>query len=144
MGFRRGVSTCTQQSKTAVKRKKYPYRREYLKHNPGIYCGTSLFSRTMRRLLLGSRFDKSYNKGIYRCAQCHRYYTESEIEIDHIVPISKWYGMNKLVNCVATCKTCNHRKSDSVSYGLIVKGVLAKIREELFVLVHKITHPSRV
>ncbi len=63
-------------------------------------------------------------KSNYRCFYCHRAYTQdkvkaklvpkmyfNQLEIDHLVPHSKW-GPNRISNYVAACKRCNQLKSN--------------------------------
>lgn len=96
------------------KRNSYNYRDKYLKHNPGFL------------------------NSFYLCSQCFRPITKDDLEVDHIFPISRWWAPNHLVNLVSTCRTCNRKKSDKVSFSIQAKGVIVKIIEELYILVHRI------
>ena len=96
------------------KRNSYNYRDKYLKHNPGFF------------------------KSFYICSQCFRPISVDELEVDHIFPISKWWAPNHLINLVSTCRTCNRRKSDKVSFSIQLKGVIIKILEEIYILIHNL------
>lgn len=57
-------------------------------------------------------FRKNRNPlGLYQCVNCHKFYPESEIDIDHIIPKSKG-GTNALWNLQPMCKHCNRSKQD--------------------------------
>lgn len=45
------------------------------------------------------------------CAYCGRYFIDSELTRDHILPKSK-NGSDSWVNCVTCCKRCNNIKGD--------------------------------
>lgn len=96
------------------KRNSYPYKAKYFKHNKGVF------------------------HEIYFCAQCGRKLKRTQVEVDHIIPISKWYGPNRLFNCVATCLPCNRRKSAKVNKKFIIKGYTSKILEEITILIQNI------
>ncbi len=91
-------------SSTKERRQSFDYRTEYFKHNKGIF-------------------------GIYFCAQCFKPLRKEDVEVDHIIPLSKM-GPNSVINCVATCRHCNRSKSDTIDFR-VVKGVMFKIVEEL-------------
>lgn len=94
------------------KRASYDYRGKYLKHNPGFF----------------GKF--------YICSQCYKSMRESDMEVDHIVPNSKWFAPNRVFNCVAICPSCNKEKSAKMGKYLY-KGLLFKFVEELYILIHK-------
>ena len=96
------------------KRNSYNYRDKYLKHNPGFF------------------------NSFYLCSQCFRPITKDDLEVDHIFPISRWWAPNHLVNLVSTCRTCNRRKSDKVSFSIQLRGVIVKLIEELYLLIHRL------
>lgn len=96
-------------SSTQERRQKYDYRTEYFKHNPG------LFGR------------------IYFCSQCGRPLTKDEVEVDHIIALSRM-GVNHVINCVACCRHCNRSKGDKLDYR-ILKGIFAKILEEISIFI---------
>lgn len=95
------------------KRNSYNYRNKYLKYNPGFF------------------------NSFYICSQCFKPITENDLEVDHIFPISRWWAPNHLVNLVSTCRTCNRKKSDKISFKIQSKAVIVKLIEELYLLVHK-------
>jgi hypothetical protein len=111
-----------------MKREKFDARGEYLKHNRGIL----------------NRY--------YFCSQCIKPLTVHNMEVDHIFPVSKWFGINRVFNCVAICPDCNKKKSNkaglwNVEYGkdnkknikfYSIKGIIAKILEELLILIQNL------
>lgn len=96
------------------KRNSYNYRDKFLKHNPG------------------------YFNSFYICSQCLKPITKDELEVDHIFPISRWWAPNHLINLVSTCRTCNRRKSDKISFWIQFRAVLVKIVEEIYILLHNL------
>ena len=96
------------------KRNSYNYRDKYLKHNPGFF------------------------NSFYVCSQCFKPISVSELEVDHIFPISRWWAPNHLINLVSTCQSCNRKKSDKIDFKIQSKGVLFKIIEETYLLFHKL------
>ena len=90
------------------KRAKLDYRREYFKHNPGLFGN------------------------IWFCSQCGRPLVgKQNVEVDHIIPLNSIAGQNKRYNLVAICSTCNKHKSDNGGM-YIVKGGIAKIFEVIY------------
>jgi hypothetical protein len=51
----------------------------------------------------------------YQCAYCGVNGKDAELEIDHIIPVSKG-GSNKLANLITACRKCNAEKLDSVNF----------------------------
>lgn len=96
------------------KRDKFPYRKKYLKHNKGI---------------LGS---------FYVCSQCLAIIKEKDMEVDHIIPNSKWFAPNRVFNCVACCVPCNRSKSDKITPTYLIKSIIAKIMEELIIFIQNL------
>lgn len=99
---------------TKNRRTSYNYRDKYMKHNNGIFFGG------------------------YICSICHKKITKEEMEVDHIIPLSK-YGVNHVCNCVATCHDCNAKKGDRMSTD-ILKQLLWKILEEIIIFFSFIVH----
>ena len=87
------------------KRDKMDYRREYFKHNPGLFgC-------------------------IWTCAYCHRPIIGKEnVQVDHIIPLNNVLGRNARFNLVAACGKCNRAKSDKFD-GRVVEGYVSKLLE---------------
>lgn len=54
------------------------------------------------------------SSGLYQCVACHKWFKESEIDIDHIVPQNKG-GTDELWNLQCMCKHCNRSKQDDMS-----------------------------
>lgn len=104
----------SEKSYSQKKREKYDYRKHYLNHNPGI---------------LGS---------VYICSQCGKLLSRKEMEVDHIFPVSKWWSVNHVINCVAICSSCNKNKSDRVTWKMSIKGIIAKLLEEIYILIQNI------
>ena len=86
-----------------VERKKFNYRKYYLRYSPSI-CG------------------------LYICSICGRLIKETEMQVDHIVPLASG-GRNIWINTVATCSYCNNMKSDSLTLVFLAKGILCKSLE---------------
>jgi 5-methylcytosine-specific restriction endonuclease McrA len=53
----------------------------------------------------------------YICQICHNHVPDDEIELDHIIPISKG-GPTNVENLRLLCRACNRKKSNSTS-GLV-------------------------
>jgi hypothetical protein len=51
----------------------------------------------------------------YKCSYCGAPGSEAELEIDHIIPVSKG-GSNHIANLTTACRTCNQQKSDSLDF----------------------------
>lgn len=99
---------------TTKKREAYPYRDKYFKHNPGLF---------------GKR---------YYCSQCGKRLTKEEMDVDHIIPLAKWYGFNRVFNTVAICHECNLKKGSKLTPKFLLKGIAAKTLEETGILTQKI------
>jgi len=82
------------------------------------------------------------NRGPYHCAYCGRRLKSSQIEVDHLVPVSKaktsfnvrtWLhicgilNVNDPKNLVASCKKCNRRKSDKMGFW-VVRGAIGRFK----------------
>lgn len=109
MGFKDSDKSYAQR-----KRESFPYRKKYLEHNRGI---------------LGI---------FYRCSLCGKIITRDQMEVDHIIPISKWYAPNRVINCVATCRDCNRSKSNTPTKFQMFKSITSKILEEIVILFQNI------
>lgn len=96
-------------SSTTERRKEYNYREKYLERNKGTFF-----------------------TGRYVCAICHKSIGEVDMEVDHIIPLSK-FGPNHVINCVATCRDCNRSKSDSMNTTILLEEILWKILEEIII-----------
>lgn len=81
-----------------------------------------------------------HNKGPHRCAYCGRRLRGDDIEVDHLIPVSKakskvgvrtWLHLcgitdvNDHRNLVASCKKCNRKKSDKMGFW-IFRGALGR------------------
>jgi len=49
----------------------------------------------------------------YKCYWCKRRFKDSELTIDHVIPLSKG-GVHDISNTVAACKPCNLSKQDKI------------------------------
>ena len=96
------------------KRNSYQYRKKYIQHNPGLF------------------------RRYYICTQCLSLVHKKNMNVDHIIPINRWYGANKLFNCVATCSTCNKRKSDKITLKYVLFGIVGKLSEEILIFIMNI------
>ena len=80
------------------------------------------------------------NKPPYRCRYCHKKITGKELEVDHIIPVSKAkkdvkvrtlmlvtgiHNINDPKNLAPSCISCNRRKSDNTGLWY-VRGILGK------------------
>lgn len=95
-------------TKTQKKRAAYNYRYYYFKKYPGLVCGHLWF-----------------------CSQCHRpIWNKRDVQVDHILALGSG-GVNRTINTVAICATCNLRKSDKVGFlGMyVIHGYVSKILE---------------
>lgn len=93
------------------KRESFDYRAGYLKHNNGI---------------LGK---------YYFCSQCYKIVKKSDMEVDHIIPNSRWFAPNRVFNCTSICAKCNKEKSNKMGK-YVIKGLLFKFFEEIFLLLN--------
>jgi len=50
----------------------------------------------------------------YLCQTCHIHMPDDQIELDHIIPLSKG-GPTTVENLRLLCRTCNRKKSNSIS-----------------------------
>ncbi len=71
-------------------------------------------SKTIRTLSKKDKFRIAYRDG-FTCQFCGSQPGYDEIEIDHLVPVSKG-GSDDEANLIATCKKCNRGKSDLVMF----------------------------
>ena len=114
MGYKNYSKSNGGKTEGQKKRESFDYRRAYLKHNPGLFGG------------------------IYICSQCGKPMTRSHMQVDHIIPIANKFSVNRVINCVAICPTCNKIKSDRTDTKFIVKGIIFKILEDIVVLVQNL------
>lgn len=96
------------------KRSKLDYRSVYFKRNPGLFgC-------------------------VWFCAYCHRPLVgKHSVVVDHIMPLNNPLGRNKGYNLVASCQTCNSRKSDKVDFR-VAEGYAVKVLQSIIFTVQKI------
>ena len=101
------------ESKSQRKRKAYNYRTEYFKRNPGLFgC-------------------------VWFCSQCGiPLIGRDNVQVDHIVPLAGM-GINRTINTVAICPSCNREKS-AKGGKYIVKGGIAKIFEVILFTAQKL------
>ena len=93
------------------------YRRQFLKHNKGIFGGGNFF-----------------------CSYCGRLLTPKRMTVDHLIPINKVKrrglarffmkirgikNINDVNNLIPSCSHCNSRKSDKIGLW-IIKGDIGK------------------
>ena len=96
------------------KRAKFDYRREYFKHNPGLFgC-------------------------VWSCAYCHKpLLGKSNVDVDHIIPLNSPLGINARFNLVASCHKCNLQKSDNFDYRSTI-GYASKLLEVIIFTIQKV------
>jgi 5-methylcytosine-specific restriction endonuclease McrA len=54
-----------------------------------------------------------YLRDLYTCGYCDEVFPDSELTLDHVVPISKG-GKTNWENIVTACKKCNFKKGDKI------------------------------
>jgi 5-methylcytosine-specific restriction enzyme A len=52
-----------------------------------------------------------FTRNNYQCQSCGKTYLETELNIDHIIPLAKG-GSNDISNLQSLCRTCNLVKKD--------------------------------
>jgi len=67
---------------------------------------------------------KSKNKEYYRCLYCGKLFEKGNIEVDHIIPKTRFmagiiWNPNRYWNLGAACRYCNAKKSKKVDYRII-------------------------
>lgn len=112
MGYK--ASHDKEKSSGQIKRESYDYRKNYIKHNSGI---------------LGS---------IYICSQCGKIMSRTTMQVDHIFPISRWWSINRVVNCVSICPECNKKKSDKITKSMTAKALIHKLLEEIVIVLQNL------
>lgn len=65
--------------------------------------GRGSISRATRR--------RVYKRDEFTCQFCQRRFSQTELTIDHLVPLSRG-GLDEITNYVTCCKACNQKKSD--------------------------------
>ena len=155
--------------------KKHGFEKKENKYGDYYYIEVSSMDSWMTKRLLNRKgykyrsFDKRYDRGTnyrgdflkdnhykkrYRCAYCGKRIKKENMEVDHLIPVSKakthssvrlWLqlcgikNVNDTRNLVAACKPCNRRKSDHMGVW-VIKGSIGRfgafwvIRDILFVI----------
>lgn len=88
----------------------------YLAARMGEYRKQHKHERTTtpeERMRIRMWSDLIKSKECVECYWCHKIVPVSEIEFDHIIPVSKG-GRHVLENMCAACRPCNRRKSAKV------------------------------
>lgn len=93
------------------------YRRQFLRHNKGIFGGGNFF-----------------------CSYCGKILTPQKMTVDHLIPINKVkkigiarlimkirgiHNINDVNNLIPSCNRCNSRKSDKMGFW-IIRGDVGK------------------
>lgn len=83
-----------------------------------------------------------YNIPPYRCRYCHKKIDRKELQVDHIIPVSRvktsvlarnlmylqgFDNVNDVKNLAASCRTCNLKKGTKMGLWY-VRGILGKYR----------------
>lgn len=84
----------------------------------------------------------SSNGAPYRCRYCHKKLNESQVQVDHIVPVSRVkssadarnllyirgiHDVNDIRNLAPSCQRCNQRKASNLGLWFL-RGVLGKYK----------------
>tara|TARA_A100001015_G_C15025114_1_gene730053 strand:+ start:124 stop:429 length:306 start_codon:yes stop_codon:yes gene_type:complete len=72
-----------------------------------------------------SWWNKQLGKGL--CYYCGNKFSDKQLTMDHIVPISRGGKSNK-GNCVVSCKSCNNDKSFLTPAEIILKELDKKLK----------------
>lgn len=96
-----------------------------------------------KRYERGSTYRKDFfenNRGPYHCAYCGRRLKSDNLEVDHLIPVSKaktsvgvrtWLhlcgikNVNDVRNLVSSCPRCNRKKSDKIGLWAI-RGAIGR------------------
>ncbi|TAE58031.1 MAG: HNH endonuclease [Nostocales cyanobacterium] len=54
-----------------------------------------------------------YQRDKYQCQSCGKTFLETNLSIDHIIPLSRG-GKNDISNLQTLCLTCNKRKTNKI------------------------------
>ena len=68
-------------------------------------------NKTPRILIPQSVREYVYKRDKYQCQSCGENHTETQLTIDHIIPLARG-GANDISNLQTLCFTCNRQKSD--------------------------------
>jgi 5-methylcytosine-specific restriction endonuclease McrA len=113
------------QIKTVMKFHKYKYRSYNKRYERGSNYRAEFFK---------------HNKGPHRCVYCGKRLKSTDIEVDHLIPVSKakssigarvWlricgiFNVNDHRNLVASCKRCNRKKSDKIGFW-VLRGLIGR------------------
>lgn len=91
------------------------YRKKFKIHDKIVVIGLKWNGKNVKRRTSG--FSREYlesNKNP-KCIYCRKNLTESNISVDHIIPISKG-GNNCRVNLISCCVGCNTERGNSDFY----------------------------
>lgn len=141
--------------------KKHGFEKKENKYGEYYYIEVSSMDSWMMKRLLNRKgykyrsFDKRYDRGTnyrgdflkdnhykkrYRCAYCGKRIKKENMEVDHLIPVSKakthssvrlWLqlcgisNVNDTRNLVAACRPCNRRKSDQMGVW-VIKGSIGR------------------
>ena len=78
-----------------------------------------------------SRYNM-YLRDLFQCQYCQDVFDYDELTIDHVIPRARG-GKTNWENAVTACKSCNHKKGDSI----VMKPLRAPYRPEYYALVNK-------
>ncbi|MDJ0616845.1 MAG: HNH endonuclease [Calothrix sp. MO_192.B10] len=68
-------------------------------------------SKTPRISIPKSVREYVYQRDKYQCQSCGKTHTETQLTIDHIIPLARG-GANDISNLQTLCFPCNRQKSD--------------------------------
>lgn len=102
------------------------------------YCQSKLEIRIGRQRIPGKLRHQVFVRDNYRCVECGATNKETQLEIDHIIPVSKG-GTNDINNLQTLCRECNRAKSATIwnqqnhhvfNNNSYLKNITAKMRDE--------------
>jgi len=100
-----------------------------------IYCSKTCKSmdhnfkhRSKTRVLSTARRAEIWERDGQKCYLCQRPITLKQLEIDHLIPVSK-NGSNSPTNLAASCSTCNKSRGNRIEEAQIKK--LAELRNQV-------------
>jgi 5-methylcytosine-specific restriction endonuclease McrA len=84
--------------------------------------------RSKTRVLSIARRAEILERDGHKCYLCQKPITIKELEIDHLIPVSK-NGSNSPINLAASCSPCNKSRGNRIEEAQIKK--LAELRNQV-------------
>lgn len=81
----------------------------------------------------------------FRCTYCGVPGTDAEMEVDHIIPVSKG-GSNHMSNLTTACRACNSKKSDRLDFTATARPKEALDTDTMFLgmFLHTVTEDGEI